>query len=187
MLLCLPVSLVNRILDWLKKQSYVWKKAIHYMPPIYVCHWMQWCCISEAYSTVSLICSTMVHCVAANIPGCFVSHNREWCHKAFQYPHVDQLRSGHSDTPRWGYFGGWFVLILSLCLPWAPGDASIRCEQLDLLLQWGAEFRQSSSQLSKGKKVLEDLVAFDVVLGDLNFDNCSSGMEAVLSSAVDCI
>uniref|UniRef100_A0A3B5K0U3 sphingomyelin phosphodiesterase n=1 Tax=Takifugu rubripes TaxID=31033 RepID=A0A3B5K0U3_TAKRU len=46
------------------------------------------------------------------------------------------------------------------------GDASIRCEQLDLLLQWGAEFH---------------LVAFDVVLGDLNFDNCSSGMEVISS------
>ncbi|XP_069018651.1 sphingomyelin phosphodiesterase 3 [Embiotoca jacksoni] len=54
------------------------------------------------------------------------------------------------------------------------GDASVRCEQLDLLLQWGAEFRQSSSQPPEGEKVLEDLVAFDVILGDLNFDNCSS-------------
>ncbi|KAM8890719.1 sphingomyelin phosphodiesterase 3 [Spinachia spinachia] len=54
------------------------------------------------------------------------------------------------------------------------GDASVRCEQLDLLLQWGAQFRQSSSQPAGGEKVLEDLVAFDVVLGDLNFDNCSS-------------
>ncbi|XP_037307777.1 sphingomyelin phosphodiesterase 3 [Pungitius pungitius] len=54
------------------------------------------------------------------------------------------------------------------------GDASVRCEQLDLLLQWGAQFRQSSSQPAEGEKVLEDLVAFDVVLGDLNFDNCSS-------------
>uniref|UniRef100_A0A8C9X809 Sphingomyelin phosphodiesterase 3 n=1 Tax=Sander lucioperca TaxID=283035 RepID=A0A8C9X809_SANLU len=54
------------------------------------------------------------------------------------------------------------------------GDASVRCEQLDLLLQWVAEFRQSSSQPREGEKVLEDLVAFDVILGDLNFDNCSS-------------
>ncbi|TMS05910.1 Sphingomyelin phosphodiesterase 3 [Larimichthys crocea] len=53
-------------------------------------------------------------------------------------------------------------------------DASVRCEQLDWLLQWGAEFRQSSSQPPEGEKVLEDLVAFDVILGDLNFDNCSS-------------
>lgn len=54
------------------------------------------------------------------------------------------------------------------------GDASVRCEQLDLLLQWGAEFRQVSSLPPEGEKVLEDLVAFDVILGDLNFDNCSS-------------
>ncbi|XP_018526709.1 sphingomyelin phosphodiesterase 3 [Lates calcarifer] len=54
------------------------------------------------------------------------------------------------------------------------GDASVRCEQLDLLLRWGAEFRHSSSQPPEGEKVLEDLVAFDVILGDLNFDNCSS-------------
>lgn len=54
------------------------------------------------------------------------------------------------------------------------GDASVRCEQLDLLLQWGAEFRQVSSVPPEGEKVLEDLVAFDVILGDLNFDNCSS-------------
>uniref|UniRef100_A0A672Z231 Sphingomyelin phosphodiesterase 3 n=1 Tax=Sphaeramia orbicularis TaxID=375764 RepID=A0A672Z231_9TELE len=54
------------------------------------------------------------------------------------------------------------------------GDAAVRCEQLDLLLQWGAEFRQASSRQPEGEKVFEDLVAFDVVLGDLNFDNCSS-------------
>lgn len=59
--------------------------------------------------------------------------------------------------------------------PPSPGDAAVRCEQLDLLLQWGAEFRQSSSVPPEGEKVLEDLVAFDVILGDLNFDNCSSG------------
>ncbi|XP_030642945.1 sphingomyelin phosphodiesterase 3 [Chanos chanos] len=53
------------------------------------------------------------------------------------------------------------------------GDASVRCEQLDLLLEWGAEFRKATSQ-PEGEKALEDLVAFDVVLGDLNFDNCSS-------------
>lgn len=119
--------------------------------------------------------------------GCGVIYLIYVIYKAFQYPHVDQFRSGHSDKLRWGYFGRWFVLILSLCLLWALGDASVRCEQLDLLLQWGAEFRQLSSQLSKGKKVLEDLVAFDVVLGDLNFDNCSSGMEVILSSVVDFI
>nr|XP_057943976.1 sphingomyelin phosphodiesterase 3 [Doryrhamphus excisus]XP_057943977.1 sphingomyelin phosphodiesterase 3 [Doryrhamphus excisus]XP_057943978.1 sphingomyelin phosphodiesterase 3 [Doryrhamphus excisus] len=54
------------------------------------------------------------------------------------------------------------------------GDASVRCQQLDWLLQWGAEFRQTSSPSQEVEKVLEDLVAFDVLLGDLNFDNCSS-------------
>ncbi|XP_061878398.1 sphingomyelin phosphodiesterase 3 isoform X1 [Entelurus aequoreus] len=54
------------------------------------------------------------------------------------------------------------------------GDAAVRCEQLDWLLRWGEEFRQASSQLTEGQKALEDLVAFDVLLGDLNFDNCSS-------------
>ncbi|KAM7396305.1 hypothetical protein PAMP_019354 [Pampus punctatissimus] len=64
------------------------------------------------------------------------------------------------------------------------GDASVRCEQLDLLLQWGSEFRQSSSQPPEGEKVLEDLVAFDVILGDLNFDNCSSVRLTSLSVSV---
>ncbi|XP_036391401.1 sphingomyelin phosphodiesterase 3-like [Megalops cyprinoides] len=73
------------------------------------------------------------------------------------------------------------------------GDSSVRCEQLDLLLRWGGEFRRATSQppgaaanpaappaanpaappaanpAARGP----DLVAFDVVLGDLNFDNCS--------------
>ncbi|KAM9503851.1 sphingomyelin phosphodiesterase 3-like isoform 1-T1 [Salvelinus alpinus] len=53
------------------------------------------------------------------------------------------------------------------------GDAAVRCEQLDLLLAWGAEFRKMTSRPSE-EKGLEDQVAFDVVLGDLNFDNCSS-------------
>ncbi|KAM6946268.1 sphingomyelin phosphodiesterase 3 [Aplochiton taeniatus] len=54
------------------------------------------------------------------------------------------------------------------------GDAAVRCEQLELLLQWGAEFRHASSQPPEEQKALEDQVAFDVLLGDLNFDNCSS-------------
>lgn len=56
-----------------------------------------------------------------------------------------------------------------------PGDASVRCEQLDLLLQWGAEFKRVTSQSAGQEKGMEDHVAFEVVLGDLNFDNCSSG------------
>ncbi|KAI5617230.1 sphingomyelin phosphodiesterase 3, partial [Silurus asotus] len=54
------------------------------------------------------------------------------------------------------------------------GDASVRCEQLDLLLQWGAEFKKATSQSPGQEKGMEDQVAFDIVLGDLNFDNCSS-------------
>nr|XP_006641246.1 PREDICTED: sphingomyelin phosphodiesterase 3 [Lepisosteus oculatus]XP_015223708.1 PREDICTED: sphingomyelin phosphodiesterase 3 [Lepisosteus oculatus] len=53
------------------------------------------------------------------------------------------------------------------------GDAAIRCEQLDLLLEWLAEFRKSTSHPSGGQGP-EDQVAFDVILGDLNFDNSSS-------------
>nr|XP_023697408.1 sphingomyelin phosphodiesterase 3 [Paramormyrops kingsleyae]XP_023697409.1 sphingomyelin phosphodiesterase 3 [Paramormyrops kingsleyae]XP_023697410.1 sphingomyelin phosphodiesterase 3 [Paramormyrops kingsleyae]XP_023697412.1 sphingomyelin phosphodiesterase 3 [Paramormyrops kingsleyae] len=53
------------------------------------------------------------------------------------------------------------------------GDASVRCEQLDFLLEWGAEFRKATSGPAQDKG-LEDQVAFDVILGDLNFDNCSS-------------
>lgn len=51
----------------------------------------------------------------------------------------------------------------------------MRCEQLDMLLEWGAEFKRATSGPTDEEKVLEDQVAFDVVLGDLNFDNCSSG------------
>ncbi|XP_028664701.1 sphingomyelin phosphodiesterase 3 [Erpetoichthys calabaricus] len=53
------------------------------------------------------------------------------------------------------------------------GDAAIRCKQLDLLLEWISEFRKSTSCPS-GASSPEDLVAFDVICGDVNFDNCSS-------------
>ncbi|XP_038662873.1 sphingomyelin phosphodiesterase 3 [Scyliorhinus canicula] len=52
------------------------------------------------------------------------------------------------------------------------GDAAIRCEQMDHLLDWLAEFQKSTSSASPSNP--EDLLAFDVLLGDLNFDNCSS-------------
>ncbi|XP_060693793.1 sphingomyelin phosphodiesterase 3 [Hemiscyllium ocellatum] len=52
------------------------------------------------------------------------------------------------------------------------GDAAIRCEQMDHLLDWLAEFQKSTSSSSPTNP--EDLLAFDVLLGDLNFDNCSS-------------
>ncbi|KAJ8333665.1 hypothetical protein SKAU_G00409840 [Synaphobranchus kaupii] len=47
------------------------------------------------------------------------------------------------------------------------GHSEVRCEQLNMLLQYGAYFR-------KATKRQKDQVAFDVILGDLNFDNCSS-------------
>ncbi|KAJ8272226.1 hypothetical protein COCON_G00110850 [Conger conger] len=47
------------------------------------------------------------------------------------------------------------------------GDSLVRCEQLNALLEYGARFRK----MTKWQK---DQVAFDVILGDLNFDNCSS-------------
>ncbi|XP_029464523.1 sphingomyelin phosphodiesterase 3 [Rhinatrema bivittatum] len=52
------------------------------------------------------------------------------------------------------------------------GDSNVRCEQLDLLLDWLADFRKSTS--SSNTTSPEELVAFDVICGDLNFDNCSS-------------
>lgn len=52
-------------------------------------------------------------------------------------------------------------------------DSAIRCEQLDMLLEWLADFRKSTSSSSTANP--EELVAFDIVCGDLNFDNCSSG------------
>nr|KAF6318937.1 sphingomyelin phosphodiesterase 3 [Pipistrellus kuhlii] len=51
-------------------------------------------------------------------------------------------------------------------------DSAVRCEQLDMLLEWLADFRKSTSSSSTANP--EELVAFDVVCGDLNFDNCSS-------------
>lgn len=42
-----------------------------------------------------------------------------------------------------------------------------------MLLEWLADFRKSTSSSSTANP--EELVAFDIVCGDLNFDNCSSG------------
>ncbi|XP_031981371.1 sphingomyelin phosphodiesterase 5-like [Corvus moneduloides] len=47
-------------------------------------------------------------------------------------------------------------------------DATIRDVQLSLVLRWLWEFRREHEQPG-------DLVAFDVLCGDLNFDNCSRG------------
>ncbi|XP_007517761.1 sphingomyelin phosphodiesterase 3 [Erinaceus europaeus] len=53
-----------------------------------------------------------------------------------------------------------------------PEDSAIRCQQLDMLQDWLADFRKSTSSSSAANP--EELVAFDVICGDLNFDNCSS-------------
>lgn len=47
-------------------------------------------------------------------------------------------------------------------------DGHIRCKQLTMLLEWVEEFEAESHQNG-------DAVAFSVLLGDLNFDNCSQG------------
>ncbi|XP_063820069.1 sphingomyelin phosphodiesterase 5-like isoform X1 [Pseudophryne corroboree] len=46
-------------------------------------------------------------------------------------------------------------------------DATIRCDQMSFLLQWVSDFQTQHREDG-------ELVAFDVLCGDLNFDNCSS-------------
>ncbi|XP_059251322.1 sphingomyelin phosphodiesterase 5-like isoform X3 [Mustela nigripes] len=48
------------------------------------------------------------------------------------------------------------------------GDVPLRCQQLTLLLDWIQQFEAQSCPGG-------DAVAFSVLLGDLNFDNCSLG------------
>lgn len=52
--------------------------------------------------------------------------------------------------------------------PTPAGDAPLRCKQLTLLLDWIQQFEAQSRPGG-------DAVAFSVLLGDLNFDNCSLG------------
>ncbi|XP_037532925.1 sphingomyelin phosphodiesterase 5 [Nematolebias whitei] len=46
------------------------------------------------------------------------------------------------------------------------GDGRIRCEQLDMVASWIADFQAANKQP-------EEEVVFDVLCGDFNFDNCS--------------
>ncbi|XP_062841594.1 sphingomyelin phosphodiesterase 5 [Trichomycterus rosablanca] len=46
------------------------------------------------------------------------------------------------------------------------GDGVIRCEQLDMLTKWIGEFQTARRQE-------DEMVVFDVLCGDFNFDNCS--------------
>lgn len=76
-----------------------------------------------------------------------------------------------------GSIPGDLVKLHSLVSILSSEDSAIRCEQLDLLQDWLADFRKSTSSTSTANP--EELVVFDVICGDLNFDNCSSG-EATL-------
>lgn len=48
------------------------------------------------------------------------------------------------------------------------GEGDVRCEQLDMVIKWIGEFQASTRQP-------DEEVAFDVLCGDFNFDNCSPG------------
>ncbi|CAH2284772.1 sphingomyelin phosphodiesterase 5-like [Pelobates cultripes] len=45
-------------------------------------------------------------------------------------------------------------------------DASIRCEQMSFVLRWVSEFQTENRETG-------DIICFDILCGDLNFDNCS--------------
>ena len=97
-------------------------------------------------------------------------------------------RGGAICPPRAGIGAGvWLGSNCSsaICSLWLcpTEDSAIRCEQLDLLQDWLADFRKSTSSSSTANP--EELVVFDVVCGDFNFDNCSSGEVVVLPSWVD--
>ncbi|KAM3873634.1 sphingomyelin phosphodiesterase 5 [Diretmus argenteus] len=46
------------------------------------------------------------------------------------------------------------------------GEGAIRCEQLDMVTEWIGEFQAANRQP-------DEVVVFDVLCGDFNFDNCS--------------
>ncbi|KAM9331237.1 sphingomyelin phosphodiesterase 5-like [Gastrophryne carolinensis] len=46
-------------------------------------------------------------------------------------------------------------------------DAGVRCDQMSLLLRWTSDFQGQHRDA-------DEVVAFDVLCGDLNFDNCST-------------
>lgn len=55
--------------------------------------------------------------------------------------------------------------------PRSAEDGLLRCKQLTVLLDWAGQFEAESRQS-------DEAVAFSVLLGDLNFDNCSLGRTA---------
>lgn len=82
--------------------------------------------------------------------------------------------------PRWasrsgmGWGGGrsWVSRMRTLAPPPRHAeDGLLRCKQLTVLLDWAEQFEAESCQS-------DEAVAFSVLLGDLNFDNCSLGKTA---------
>lgn len=81
--------------------------------------------------------------------------------------------------PGWVYRSG-YGLVSPLWAKPTPTllleDGHVRCKQLTLLLEWVEEFEAESRQS-------DEAVAFSVLLGDLNFDNCSQGEKLGLGGA----
>lgn len=63
----------------------------------------------------------------------------------------------------------WVVVLL--------GEGEVRCEQLDMVIKWIGDFQAASRQPNEE-------VAFDVLCGDFNFDNCSPGPSITVFQSV---
>lgn len=57
------------------------------------------------------------------------------------------------------------------------GEGEVRCEQLDMVIKWIGDFQAASRQP-------DEEVAFDVLCGDFNFDNCSPGSSITVFQSV---
>lgn len=57
------------------------------------------------------------------------------------------------------------------------GDGEVRCEQLDMVIKWIGDFQAA-------KRQPDEEVAFDVLCGDFNFDNCSPGWSITVFQSV---
>lgn len=66
----------------------------------------------------------------------------------------------------------------SRCLGVVPlGEGEVRCEQLDMVIKWIGDFQTANRQA-------DEVVAFDVLCGDFNFDNCSPGSSITVFQSV---
>lgn len=59
--------------------------------------------------------------------------------------------------------------VMAILCSFSSGEGEIRCEQMNMVTKWISEFQAASGRSD------ED-VAFDVLCGDFNFDNCSPGV-----------